>query len=156
MAKEEAAEMEKRVDCLKSELETVKEEKTQSVNNEKLAAASVQTLLEEKNKLINELENSRDEEERSKKAMESLAAALHEVSSEAREAKEKLLSTQAENESYEAQIEDLRLVLKATNEKYETMLDEAKHEIVILNNSIGQCKHEFQNSEAEWKQKSFI
>ncbi|GMP25298.1 hypothetical protein CsSME_00002237 [Camellia sinensis var. sinensis] len=153
MAKEEAAEMEKKVDCLKSELETVKDERTQSVNNEKLAAASVQTLLEEKNKLINELENSREEEEKSKKAMESLAAALHEVSSEAREAKEKLLSTQAENESYEAQIEDLRLVLKATNEKYETMLDEAKHEIVILNNSIGQCKHEFQNSEAEWKQK---
>ncbi|XP_052180299.1 WEB family protein At3g02930, chloroplastic-like [Diospyros lotus] len=153
MAKEEAAEMEKKFDYLKSELETVKEERTQALNNEKLAAASVQTLLEEKNKLINELENSRDDEEKSKKAMESLAAALSEVSLEAREAKEKLLSTQAEHEIYEAQIEDLRLVLKATNEKYEMMLDDVKHEIDVLTSSIEQSKHEHQNSKAEWEQK---
>ncbi|CAK9160641.1 unnamed protein product [Ilex paraguariensis] len=152
-AKKEASEIAKKVESLKSELETVKEEKTQALNNEKLAAASVQTLLEEKNKLINELENSRDEEERSKKAMESLASALHEVSSEAREAKEKLLSGQAEHENYETQIEYLKLVLKETNEKYESMLADAKHETDILTYSIEQCKHDFQNSKVEWEQK---
>lgn len=49
--------------------------------------------------------------------MESLASALHEISTEAREAKENLLNIQAERESCEAQIEDLKLVLKATNKK---------------------------------------
>ncbi|GFY83960.1 weak chloroplast movement under blue light protein [Actinidia rufa] len=150
---EEAADMARKLDCLKSELETVKEEKTQALNHEKLAATSVQTLLEEKNKLINELETSRNEEEKSKQAMESLSAALHEVSSESREAKEKLLSSQAENENYVAQIEDLRLVLQATNEKYATMLDDAKHEIDALTSSMEQSKHEYQNSKAEWVQK---
>ncbi|PSS04571.1 WEB family protein [Actinidia chinensis var. chinensis] len=91
MAKEEAADMARKLDCLKSKLETVKEEKTQALNHEKLAAASVQTLLEEKNKLINELETSRNEEEKSKQAMESLSAALHEVSSESREDQRKAI-----------------------------------------------------------------
>ena len=153
MAREESSEIAKKVESLESELDTVKEEKAQALNNEKLAASSVQTLLEEKNNLINELENSRDEEEKSKKAMESLASALHEVSAEAREAKEKLLSSQAEHENYETQMEDLKLVLKATNEKYENMLDDAKHEIHLLTNKIQQSKNEYENSKAEWEQK---
>jgi chromosome segregation ATPase len=153
MAKEESSEMAKKVESLKSELETVKEEKAQVLNNEKLAASSVQTLLEEKNKLINELGNSRGEEDKSKKAMESLASALHEVSAEAREAKEKLVSSQVELENYETQIQDLNLVLKATNEKYENMLDDAKHEIDLLTNTIQQSKNEIENSKAEWEQK---
>jgi len=74
------------------------------------------------------VENSRDEEQKSKKAMESLASALHEVSAEATETKENLLHIQPESESYDAQIEDLKLVLKATNEKYNSMLDEAEWE----------------------------
>ncbi|CAA2983507.1 WEB family At3g02930, chloroplastic-like [Olea europaea subsp. europaea] len=152
LAKEEASKMVKKVEYLVSELETVKEERIQASNNEKLAADSVQNLLEEKHKLINDLENSRDEEEKSKKAMESLASALHEVSSEAREAKEKLLSVQIENENYGTQIEDLRLVLKATNEKYESMLDDAKQEIEALANSLDQSKHDLQNSKTEWEQ----
>ena len=74
------------------------------------------------------MENSRDEKQKSKKAMESLAFALHEVSAEATETKENLLHIQPESESYDAQIEDLKLVLKATNEKYNSMLDEAEWE----------------------------
>ncbi|XP_039037035.1 WEB family protein At3g02930, chloroplastic-like [Hibiscus syriacus] len=152
-AKEESAEAEKLVESLKSELETMKEENIQALDNEKLAASSVQALLEEKNKLITDLENSRDEEEKSKKAMENLASALHEVSAEAREAKEKLLSIEAEHGHYETQLEDLRLVLKAKNEKYETMLDDAKNEIDFLTNTIEQSKNEYQNSKTEWEQK---
>ncbi|KAG4949794.1 hypothetical protein JHK84_043226 [Glycine max] len=86
------------------------------------------TLKKEKNKVICEVENSRDEEQKSKKAMESLGSALHEVSAKAREAKENLLHSQPESESYDAQIEDLKFVLKATNEKYNSMLDEAEWE----------------------------
>ncbi|KAL3518985.1 hypothetical protein ACH5RR_021574 [Cinchona calisaya] len=153
MTKEEASNMEKKVESLTCELETMKEEKTKALNNEKLAASNVQTLLEEKNKLINELEISRDEEEKSKKAMESLASALHEVSSEAREAKEKLLSIQGEHENYETQIEDLKLALKETNEKYKVLLDDVKQEIDVLTNSNEQSKHEHQNLKTEWEHK---
>ncbi|KAL8534774.1 hypothetical protein ACS0TY_010707 [Phlomoides rotata] len=153
LAKEEASEMGKEVESLRSELETVKEEKIQSLNNEKLAAERVQTLIKEKDKLINELGTSRDEEEKSKKALESLASALHEVSSEARDAKEKLLSMQVEHENNESQIEDLKLVLIATNEKYESMLGDAKQEIDALTNSIEQSKHDNENLKAEWEHK---
>ncbi|XP_062119715.1 WEB family protein At5g16730, chloroplastic-like [Humulus lupulus] len=153
IAKEETTEMAKAVESLKCELESVKEEKIQALNNEKLAASSVKNLLEEKNKLINDLENSRNEEEKSKKAMESLASALHEVSAEARENKEKLLANQAEHDNYESQIEDLRLVLKETNEKYETMLDDAKHEIDLLISSIEHSKTELENSKVEWEER---
>ncbi|CAA2981791.1 WEB family At3g02930, chloroplastic-like [Olea europaea subsp. europaea] len=152
-AKEEASEMAKKVEFLTSELETVKEEKTLALNNEKLAADSLQALLEEKERLINELGNSRDEEEKGKKAMESLASALHEVSSEAREAREKLLSFEVEHGIYESRIDDLKLIVKATKEKYETMLDAAKQEIDILTNSVEQSKQEYQNMKAEWEQK---
>ncbi|CAI9774246.1 unnamed protein product [Fraxinus pennsylvanica] len=153
LAKEEASEMAKKVDSLTSELETVKEEKTRAISNEKLAADSLQSLLEEKERLVNELGNSRDEEEKGKKAMESLTSALHEVSSEAREAKEKLLSIEVERGNYETQIEDLKLVVKATEEKYETMLDGAKQEIDVLTNSVERTKHEYQNMNTEWEQK---
>ncbi|XP_050221640.1 WEB family protein At5g16730, chloroplastic isoform X2 [Mercurialis annua] len=153
LAKEETSETAKKLESLKSELDLVKEEKTQALNNEKLAASSVQTLLEEKNKLITELENSREEEEKSKKAMESLASALHEVSAEAREAKEMLLSNQVEHESNETQIEDLKLVLKEANQRYEAIVDENKHEIDFLKNIIEESKKEILSSKAEWEQK---
>ncbi|KAK7308001.1 hypothetical protein VNO77_41547 [Canavalia gladiata] len=153
VAKEESLEMSKKVESLKFELETVKEEQAQALNNEKLAASSVQTLLQEKNKLIYELEICREEEEKTKKAMENLASALHEVSAEARDAKEKLLANHAEHESYETQIEDLKLVLNATNEKYESMLDDARHEIDVLTCSVENSKNNIENSKAEWEQR---
>ncbi|XP_020230036.1 WEB family protein At3g02930, chloroplastic [Cajanus cajan] len=153
VAKEESLEMSKKVESLTSELETVKEEKVQALNNEKLAASSAQALLEEKDKLINELEICRDEEEKTKKAMESLTSALHEVSAEARDAKEKLLASHAEHENDEAQIEDLKLFIKYTNEKYESMLHDARHEIDILTCSVENSKNNIENSKAEWEQK---
>ncbi|KAG6707493.1 hypothetical protein I3842_06G034400 [Carya illinoinensis] len=153
MAKEEGSEMVKKVESLKSELDTLKEEKARALNNEKLAASNVQALLVEKVELINKLENSRSEEEKSKKSMERLASALHEVSAEAREAKEKLLSTQGEHENYETQIEDLKLVLNATNDKYKSMIDGAKHEIFLLTDTVRQSKNELEISKAEWEQK---
>ncbi|XP_055832494.1 WEB family protein At3g02930, chloroplastic-like [Solanum dulcamara] len=154
MSREEASELRKKVDSLMCDLKTVKEEKIRAMENEKLAAASVQTLLEEKNRLVNDLESSTEEEEKSKKAMESLASALHEVSSEAREARERLLSNQADqHEHYETQLEDLKLELKATEEKYESMLDEAKEKLDVLTNSIEQSKDGLEKWKAEWEEK---
>ncbi|KAL7145949.1 hypothetical protein ABFS83_06G008500 [Erythranthe nasuta] len=153
LAKEEASQMVKKVEFLESEIENVGEERTKALTNEKLATASARTLLEEKNKLVNELEISREEEEKSKKALESLASALHEVSTEARDAKEKLISIQLDRENYETQIDDLRLVLKATTEKYESMLDDAKQDIDALTNSIQHSNQDYDNLKAEFDQK---
>ncbi|CAM8962445.1 unnamed protein product [Rhodiola kirilowii] len=151
-AEADAFEMAKMIESLKIQLETVQEEKLQALDNEKLTASNVQSLLGEKNKLINDLENSKDEEEKSKKAMESLAAALHEVSAEAREAKENFLARQAEHETYESQIDDLKCILKETNEKYKTMLDDARHEVDSLMITIEKSKKQFEESKAEWEE----
>ncbi|MDV3181328.1 MAG: hypothetical protein Q8830_03995 [Candidatus Phytoplasma australasiaticum] len=54
-AKEEASELRKKVDSLICNFETVMERKIQDMENEKLAPVCVQTLLEEKNRLVNDL-----------------------------------------------------------------------------------------------------
>ncbi|XP_073130226.1 WEB family protein At3g02930, chloroplastic [Henckelia pumila] len=153
LAKEETSEMVKKVESLISELQSVKEEKIQAINNEQLAASSIQTLLEEKHNLINALENSRNEEEKSKNALESLTSALHEISLEARAAKEKILSIQAENDNNEVQIRDLNLALKETTQRYESMISDAKQEIDGHESAIKQSKHDLQNLTFEWEQK---
>ncbi|KAK4752674.1 hypothetical protein SAY87_021472 [Trapa incisa] len=150
---EERSEMAKMVDFLRDELETVKDEKLSALNSEKLAASSLKSLLEEKEQHINDLKISKEEEEKSKKAMENLASALHEASAEARDAKEKLLYIQIEHEACEDQMENLRLVLKATNGKYETMLNDARHEIDLLSDVNEQFKNSYDNSKVEWEQK---
>ncbi|RWR81024.1 WEB family protein, chloroplastic-like protein [Cinnamomum micranthum f. kanehirae] len=153
MSKQEAVESAKIVKDLKSEIQRTKEEKMQAMDNETLGALNVQSLLEEKNKLINELEASRDEEEKSKKAMESLASALNEVSVEVKTAEEKLSTTQTELGFAESQIEDLKMVLKATEENYEAMLDKAKEEIVHLEKLVERSKIEAENLKATLDEK---
>ncbi|XP_057800627.1 WEB family protein At5g16730, chloroplastic [Salvia miltiorrhiza] len=152
-AREDSSELVKKVEVLESELETTREMRSIALNNEKIAAASLEVLLEEKSKLLNELETSRDEEEKSKKALESLASALHEVSSEARDAKEKLILSQAQNEIYEREMEFLKLSLKSTNEKYESILDDTRKQIDALTCSVEMSRHECGNLKAELEQK---
>ncbi|KAL0735722.1 hypothetical protein Bca4012_011932 [Brassica carinata] len=150
-AEAELSKVEKEVESLKNELETAEEEKNRALDKEQDASLNVQRLLEQRKKLLADLESSKEEEEKSKKAMESLASALHEVSSEGRELKERLLS-QGDHE-YETQIEDLKLVIKATNEKYENMLEEARHEIDVLVSAVEQTKKHFEGSKTEWEMK---
>ncbi|CAN7140928.1 unnamed protein product [Brassica rapa subsp. narinosa] len=148
---EELSKIEKEVESLKNELETAEEEKNRALDKEQDTSLNVQRLLEQRKKLLADLAISKEEEEKSKKAMESLASALHEVSSEGREMKERLLS-QGDHE-YETQIEDLKLVIKATSEKYENMLEEARHEIDVLVSAVEQTKKHFEGSKTEWEMK---
>ena len=152
-SEEELSKTKNEVERLKKELETVVEEKNRALDKEQDASLNVQRLLEQKKKLLADLESSKEEEEKSKKAMETLASALHEVSSEGRELKEKLLSQGGGDQEYEAQIEDLKLVIKATSEKYETMLDESRHEIDVLVSAVEQTKKHFESSKTEWEMK---
>ena len=57
--------MEKKVESLNCERDTLKYEKIQALNNKMLAPVCVQTLLEEKNTLINVLETFRIDEDKS-------------------------------------------------------------------------------------------
>ncbi|KAL9162901.1 hypothetical protein ABFS82_06G008200 [Erythranthe guttata] len=118
----------KKVSVFVPVLETVKEEKTMNYENSSPAAASIQTLMEEKDKLVKELRISRAEEEKSKKALESLASASKVASSEARDAKEKLISFQLEHQKYETKIECMKQVYIATTDKYESMIRDSKKE----------------------------
>ncbi|KAJ4894787.1 hypothetical protein Rs2_21581 [Raphanus sativus] len=149
----ELSKIEKEVDSLKNEPETKEKEKNRALYKEPDASLNVQRLLEQRKKLLADLETSKEEEEKGKKAMESLASALHEVSSKGRELKEKLLSQGGGDQEYETHIEDLKLVIKATREKYETMLDEARHEIDVLVSAVEQTKKHFESLKNEWEMK---
>ncbi|KAG9454500.1 hypothetical protein H6P81_007404 [Aristolochia fimbriata] len=157
-ARKEAIEVATTVENLRSELDSVEAEKSLALNNEVVANSKVRSLLEEKNKLTSDLEISRDEEEKSKKAMESLASALHEVSTEARETKEKLSMVQSELDNAEIQLEKWKLDFEASEEKYESMIDEAKEEIDHLTKLVEISQHEAENlkTELEEKELSFV
>lgn len=153
ISKQEAVETAVVVKNLNSEIQRIEEEKMQAMDNEMLAALNVQSLLEEKNKLINELEASRDEERKGKKAMESLTSALREISMEVKIAEEKLSTTRTELGFAVSQIEDLKVVLKATEENYEAMLDKAKEEISHLEELIERSKIEAKSLKAALDEK---
>uniref|UniRef100_A0A7N0UYV4 Uncharacterized protein n=1 Tax=Kalanchoe fedtschenkoi TaxID=63787 RepID=A0A7N0UYV4_KALFE len=138
---------------LTSDLHMVQEEKLQALNNEKLAISNIEKLLEEKNRLVRDLEISKDEDEKSRKARESMAAAFQEVFSECRESKEGLQSCQAENKKLENKLEGLNNAIKATKQNYESMLEDAKHEIHLLMNTLEISRNVFEDSKAEWLQK---
>ncbi|RWW79570.1 hypothetical protein BHE74_00012131 [Ensete ventricosum] len=149
VAQQEAAEMGKMIAILKSELQFAEEVKVHVLNNEKAAILNVQQLTDERNKLENELDVARCELEKDRKAMEGLASALHEVSTEARETRERLLSKQSEVEDCHAQIEELNVIIKKNQESYEIMAEKAKHEIVIVQDTAERLEREIENSRSE-------
>lgn len=65
-------------------------------------------MLEEKSKLLLEVERSREEEEKSKKVMESLVLVLYEVLCEV------------------CELRDLKFVMKVMSDKYEEMFEEVR------------------------------
>jgi len=67
-----------------------------------------------------------------KKAAEDLAAALNEVSSEAREAKERVLAKQAELDSAQLQVSELKAAMKNAEDRHQLMLDESNYETACL------------------------
>ncbi|WOL13229.1 hypothetical protein Cni_G21998 [Canna indica] len=153
LSQQEAVSLEKTVDLLKAELKKLEEEKLQVLSNNKGSASDIERLLEEKNKLIDELNTSKDEGEKVRKAMEGLASALHEMSTEARENQERLLVKQSEIEEAHLQIEQLNSELKNIEERYVVMLDEARYETVCLKKTVERFETETNNSSTEWETK---
>lgn len=157
-AEKEAVDLRAEIEGLRLKLQAVEEEKIEALNNDKHASSEIETLTEQNNELTKELEASKDEVEKVKKAMEGLASALHEMSAESREAQEKYLIKQEEIEHAQAQVEELNVSLQNTKESYEVMLDEANYEKVCLKKSVERVEAEAKNASEEWQSKelSFV
>nr|XP_018682320.1 PREDICTED: WEB family protein At4g27595, chloroplastic-like isoform X2 [Musa acuminata subsp. malaccensis] len=149
VAEQEAAEMGKMIAVLKSELQIAEEAKIHALNNEKAAILNMQQLTEERNKLENELDAARCKLEKDRKAMDGLASALHEVSTEVRETRERLLTKQSEVEDCHAQIEELKVSIKTNQKSYEIIQEKAKHEIVSVQDTAERLEKEIENSRSE-------
>ncbi|CAL9161609.1 unnamed protein product, partial [Musa hybrid cultivar] len=149
VAEQEAVEMGKMIAVLKSELQIAEEAKIHTLNNEKAAILNMQQLTEERNKLENELDAARCKLEKDRKAMDGLASALHEVSTEVRETRERLLTKQSEVEDCHAQIEELKVSIKTNKKSYEIIQEKAKHEIVSVQDTAERLEKEIENSRSE-------
>jgi len=130
------------IDVLKNKLEAAEEVASEALNNEKTANANIEILTEEKIKLINELNDARDREEKERRAVEDLTAALSEASGKANEAHQRFLSKEDDYEHALAQIGDLKMSLNSTKENYEVMLEEANYDITCLNKTVGKLEAE--------------
>jgi len=132
VATKEASELQATIDRLSSEHELLHEAHRQVAVAEKTASARVGELAEDKSRLLKELDDTRDERDKVKKAEEDLAAALREVSSEAREAKERVLAKQAELDSAQLQVSELKAAMKNAEDRHQLMLDESNYETACL------------------------
>ncbi|XP_044948217.1 WEB family protein At3g02930, chloroplastic-like isoform X2 [Hordeum vulgare subsp. vulgare] len=130
------------IDVLKNKLEAAEEVASEALNNEKTANANIVILTEEKIKLINELNDTRDREEKERRAVEDLTAALSEASGKAEEAHERFLKKEDDYEHALAQIGDLKMSLNSTKENYEVMIEEAHYDITCLRNTVGKLEAE--------------
>jgi chromosome segregation ATPase len=156
IAKKEAFDLRAELEELQSKLQSLEEEKMDAINNQNHASSLFESICEEKVKLANELEASKDEYVKVKKAMEDLASALHEMSGEARESRERYLDKQEEIERARAQIEELNMDLKNTRENYEVILDEANYERVCLKKTVERMEAEAKTTSEEWQSKEII
>ncbi|XP_020093838.1 WEB family protein At5g16730, chloroplastic-like [Ananas comosus] len=148
-ARKEAAELGMTIEALNSKIHTLEEAKEEAINNEKITSSKVGSLLEEKDKLLRELETNKEEGEKAKKAMEDLASALHEVTSQVREAQDEVAAKQTQFELAQSQVKELESELKNTKEKYEVMLDEVNYEAVCLRKTIEKLEEEAKISKNE-------
>ncbi|XP_042389172.1 WEB family protein At3g02930, chloroplastic-like isoform X2 [Zingiber officinale] len=154
VALQEAAELEKTIALLKSDLQIVEATKNQALNSEKVANSNIESLTEQKKNLENELDITRCELDKAKQAMEGLASALHEVSTEAHVTQERFVCKQAEVEDSHAQIKDLKMTIMKNQENYDEMLEKSKHEHVCLQDALERFEMVFENSVSEWNLKA--
>ncbi|KAK1308568.1 hypothetical protein QJS10_CPA09g00597 [Acorus calamus] len=108
---------------------------------------------EDINQLKTELKLAIEAEEKSKKAMDDLALALKEVTTEANEVKDKLISTKAELEFSKTEAEHAKLMLKNTEERTQLLLDDARREIESVKESAEKLKLEHEESSSAWNEK---
>lgn len=153
VAQKEVDHLRAKVEGLELKIQDLEEAKREAINKERMASLKIESLLEERNKMLKEQEIMKDELDNSKKAMGDLASALREVSSEAREAKERVLVKQAEIESFNSQISEISTFSTNAQQKYESQIDEANNEIAHLRKTVEKLEMEAKSSQEEWHSK---
>ncbi|CAM0956035.1 unnamed protein product [Alopecurus aequalis] len=147
IATREASQLQATLDSLRSEHELLNEAHRQVVSNEKAASSQVGVLGGDKLRLQREFDETREERDKAKKAVEDLAATLRQVSSEAREAKERVLAKQTELDNAQLQISQLKTATKNAEDKYLLMLQESN----CLNKTVERLESEARNAEDKYK-----
>lgn len=147
IAKKEVSDLQATIDILRSEHELLNETHRQAISDEKAASSQVGMLGGEKLRLQQEFDQTREERDKAKKAVEDLAATLRQVSSEAREAKERVLAKQTELDHAQLQISELKTATQNTEDKYQLML----HESNSLNKTVERLQSEAKNAEEKYK-----
>jgi chromosome segregation ATPase len=142
-----------KVEILEMKIQDLEEAKGEAINRERMESLKIESLLEERNKMLKEQEVMKDELDSSKKAMGNLASTLREVSSEAREAKERVLVKQAEIESFNSQILEISTFSSNAQQKYESQIEEANNEITLLRRMVEKLEMEAKSSKDEWHYK---
>ncbi|KAJ4773449.1 weak chloroplast movement under blue light protein (DUF827) [Rhynchospora pubera] len=153
VAQREVEHLRAKVESLELKIQDLDEAKREVMNRERMASLKIESLLEERNKMLKEHEMMKDELDSSKKAMGDLASALREVSSEAREAKERVLVKQAEIESFNSQISEISTFSTNAQQKYESQLEKANNEVARLRKTVEKLEMEAKNSNEEWHSK---
>uniref|UniRef100_A0A452YQP2 WEB family protein n=1 Tax=Aegilops tauschii subsp. strangulata TaxID=200361 RepID=A0A452YQP2_AEGTS len=125
IVRKEASELQATIDRLRFEHELLNETHRQVVGNEKAASSQVGVLGGDKVRLQQELDEAREERNKAKKGVEDVAAALRQVSAEAREAKERVLAKQIELDHAQLQISEMKTATKTAEDKYQLMLQES-------------------------------
>ncbi|XP_062205548.1 WEB family protein At3g02930, chloroplastic-like [Phragmites australis] len=141
------------IDVLRNKLEAAEQAASEALNNEKTANTKIEGLTDEKAKLIRELNDARDREEKEKRAVEDLTAALNEASCEAQEAHKRFQEKEDDYEHALAQIGDLKMALKSTKESYEVMFDEASQDIACLRKTVEKLEAEVSKYREECESK---
>lgn len=100
--------------------------------------------------LKNELKVATEAEENSRKAMDGLAFALKEVTTEANQVKEKLALAQSELEDVRVEAAYSKQMVKSTDDKFQVLLDEARREIDFYKQAIEILKQENEESTISW------
>ncbi|XP_015697094.1 putative WEB family protein At1g65010, chloroplastic [Oryza brachyantha] len=149
IATKEARQLQATIESLSSGHKLLNE----ALTNEKTVSSQVGLLSQDKIRIQQELDAAILERDKAKKAVEDLAAALREVSSEAREAKERVLAKQGELDSAQLQISELKAEMKNAQDRFELMLDESKHDVACLKKTVEKLGSEAKISNDEWASK---
>ncbi|KAL0367973.1 UNVERIFIED_CONTAM: hypothetical protein Scaly_1016200 [Sesamum calycinum] len=135
------------------ELQITKENLAQAQECEKQALLKVTCLHDETEALKMELNKALEADEKSTKALEDLAFALKEVSTEANHAKEKMSFTIIELEQVKGEAELLKTMLRNTEESFQKLLNQARQEAELNRNTAERLRIEAEETVMAWNGK---
>ncbi|GMH25304.1 hypothetical protein Nepgr_027147 [Nepenthes gracilis] len=145
--------MREEIGRLNTELLKERENLALALQSEKAGSARAQNLLHEMGLRKNELRLAMEAEEKSKRAMDSLAMALKEVATEANHAKKQLSTTEEQLQIVKEEAEGLKSMLVTMEDNYKTQLNDTKKENDQLKNTADRLRLEALEALLSWNEK---